>query len=363
MKKLIASLLKKDSGGPLLSVDIGTSSIKVMQMDNKLSPPRLMAAGSAPTPAGAMSNHTVTHPEAIGKVLRAILEANEIQKAPVVVSIPGTCVFSKKIKTTFSTLKDLALNIEFEAANYIPHSVDAVYFDFQVVNKNEKGEAEVLLVAVKREIVDGFLNAVRAAGLDEAIVDVDYFALENMFELSYPEEREKTVALVNFGARYTGVNILSHGRSIVSGDISVGSRLYTDALCETLKLEPRSAELAKAGQMPPGVDGLVVLETLDRTTEHVASELQRQLGFLWNAASTDETIEAIYLCGGGSQVKGLVEALSAKTGICCQLIETLRGVQCGDDFDPQYLEKIAPSLGVSVGLASRRLGDKQHAIS
>jgi type IV pilus assembly protein PilM len=363
MKKILQSLIGKNKSEALLSVDVGTSSIKVMLIDHSNEKPALIAVGSTPTPAGAVSNNVIQNPEAVGKAIRAALNANDIQAQSAAISIPGTCVFSKKVFTNFPTLKDLAANIQFEASNYIPHNLDAVYFDYQVIGKNDKGEIEVLLVAAKREVVDSYLNALRVAGLEVSIVDVDYFALENMFQLNYPEDVDKTVAVVNLGARFTGVNILSGGRSLFTGDIGVGGRLYTDALCETLRLEPRQAELAKAGQLPAGVDANVLMETLDRTTEHVAGEIQRQLGLLWGAAATEKAIEKIYVCGGAAQVPGLVNALTAKTGVCCQLLETLRGIGCGEDFDPTYLQKISSMLGVSVGLASRKLGDKQHAIS
>ena len=183
-----------------------------------------------------------------------------------------------------------------------------------------------------------------------------------MIEFNYPEERGRTVALVNIGARYSSINIIHDAESLFTGDIGVGGRLYTDALCETLQLEPQQAEAVKFGGIPPEIDANMVHELLDRTTDHLASELQRQLGFFWNAAATDHGIEQIYLSGGGAQTSCLVEELSAKTGVPCAPLNCFKRVEISSTFDQEYLNELAPSMAVSVGLALRRPGDKKHAV-
>jgi type IV pilus assembly protein PilM len=321
-----------------------------------------LSAAIAPTPAGAVANNSVVRAEQVAQTIRGLLEANEMKGRKAIFAVPGPAAFTKKISIGRSTIKELTQNIAFEAGNYIPHSIDAVHLDFQVIKAHGKANIDVLLVAVKNEIVSSFVSAIEQAGLEPAIADVDYFALENMFELNYPEEKDKTVALVNIGSRFSSVSIMSGGESLFSGDVGVGGRLYTDTLCETLGMQPAQAEQVKAGVALEGFDENLVHETRDRTTEHLASELHRQIGFFWNAAATDKSIEAIYLCGGASQVPGLVEELNSKTGMTCSLMKTFRGVEWSDSFDEEFIGEIGLSMGVGVGLAIRRLGDKVHAI-
>lgn len=358
LDKLVASILGKSTQEPLAAVDIGTSTIKVMELDLTGERPRLISAGSAPTPASAISNNVITKPNEVAAVIRGIFEANDVKTRKVVTCIPGPAAFSKKITMGTMEPKELATNIQFEASNYIPHSVSAVHLDYQVLRRDESSTMEVLLVAVKNEVVDSYLTTFQLADLELTIVDIDFYALENMFEVNYPEEREKVIALVNVGARYTSVNILEDGVSVFTGDVGVGGRLYTDALVETLGMQPLQAEQTKITGKTEAYDSNLVTETMDRTHEHVASELHRQLGFFWNAASTDRPIDAIYLCGGGAQVNGLLEELSEKTGIACTAVESLRKVDGLDSFDRDYINELAPALGVSVGLALRMSGDK-----
>ena len=359
---IFSSIFGKKEAQPLVSVDIGSSTIKLMELDLHGEKPKLISAGFAPTPAGAIQNNIITRPDAVGNTIRSIIEANGITATHSVTCVPGPCVFTKKITMGRSSLKDLASTISFEASNYIPHNIHAVHLDYQVLNQGGNSTMDVLLVAVKNEIIESFIDAIVQSGLEPTVVDVDYFALENMFTMNYPEEQQKTVALINVGARYSTVNIIQDGSSIFTGDVAVGGRLYTDALCETLNLKPTDAEQAKMGTVPQGVDAHLLHETIERTTEHVASELQRQIGFFWNAAATERSIDTIYLSGGGAQIHGLVEELSAKTGMNCTLLNVIRGLETSSEFDPDYLNEIAPLMGVSIGLATRRLGDKMHAI-
>ena len=357
----INSLLGRSKKEPFVSVDIGTSSIKVMELDVNTTPFTVTAAAIAPTPADAISNNTVTKPQEVASVLKALLEENDIQTKKAVFCVPGPAVFTKKTTTAAVSLDQLQSTIIYEASNYIPHKIEAVYFDYQVIGKANSAY-EVLLVAVKNEVVQSYVEAIRLAGLDPAIADVDYFALENMFEINYPEESSKTIALIDIGARFSGVTILQNGKSLFTGDVGVGSRLYTDALCEALQMKPSEAEASKRGQFASGYDVASIQETIERTTEHIAAELHRQLGFFWNASGTDLPIEEVFLTGGGAQLAGLAEELGAKTGLQCRMLEPFRALSWRENFDAEYIKEITSSMAVSVGLAARRFGDKHHQI-
>lgn len=358
--KAIDTLLKRKKEEPFVAIDVGSSAIKVLAFDLSGSRPKLVGAGSAPTPAGAVANNQIVKPDQVAASIRTILSSNEIPGRKAVFAVPGPTAFTKKVTVGKTSIKELSANIGFEAGNYIPHSIDAIDLDFQVLKAAGKSSLEVLLVAVKKDIVRSFCSTMELAGLEPAIADVDYFALENMFELNYPEEMKKTVALVNIGARFTSVCIVSNGELLFSGDVAVGGRIYTDSLCETLGMQPAQAEIAKTGVSVEGFDDGLVHETRDRATEHIAGELHRQIGFFWNAAATDKSIEAIYLCGGSSQVPGLAEELSAKTGLPTQLMKTFRGVDWLPDFDEEFIGEIGLAMGIGVGLAIRRFADKEH---
>jgi len=351
---------KKDLGS-YVGVDVGASSIKLIELELTEGKPRLLNAAFSPSPASAIKNNAVVRAENVGAVLKSLIDANGVSAKNVVVAVPGPSVFTKKITVTAPSIKDLENNIQYEAANYIPHSVDAVSVDFQVLSQAENGSMEALLVAVKEDIVTSFTESIEHASLNPAVVDVDYFALANTFELCYPEERENTVALINIGARYSSVLIVENGSLLFSGDVPVGGRLFTDALCEALELKAAEAEAAKCGELPEGINQAVYDETISKTMDHVTSELQRQLGFFWNAASTENPIKKIFFSGGGAELKGLREKLSDKTKVDCVPLDPFKGINCGSEFEQDYLNELRPLVAVCVGLATRTMGDKVHA--
>ncbi len=351
----------KKNSVPFIAVDIGASSIKVLSLDLSGDKPKILGIGATPTPANCLTHAGVSKPEQVGNVLKTLIETNEIKGTKAIFALPASLVFSKKVTIPDTPIKMLDETISFEAGNYIPHSIDAVHLDYQVVG-NEGKNMELLIVAVKNEVIESYKQTLEIAGLIPAIADVDSFALENMFELSYPEEKNKTVALINIGARSTVVSICQGGQSLITGDIGAGGRLYTDALCEACGMQPSQAEMAKTGRKVEGFDETLILEARDKTTEHLASEIHRQLGFLWNAAGTDRTIEAIYASGGTAQIPGLIEDLGARTGIPCHRTMPFRNIERPDDLDEVLLNELGTGMSIGVGLAIRRLADKQHQV-
>lgn len=361
LDKIQASLLKffdKKNSEPFVAIDIGTSTIKVLSLDVSGDKPKVLGIGTAPTPANALGQG-VSKPEQVGNAIKTLIETNEIRGTKAIFSLPASVVFSKKVTIPETPLKVLEETISFEAGNYIPHAIEAVHLDYQIIGKEGKNMV-MLIVAVKNEVIESYKQTLEYAGLIPTIADVDSFALENMFELSYPEERDKTAALVHIGARSTVVSICHNGNSLITGDIGAGGRLYTDALCEACNMQPAIAEIAKTGKKVDGFDETLILETRERTTEHLASEIHRQLGFLWNAAGTDRTIEVIYASGGTAGIPGLIEDLGSRTGIPCHRAMPFRQVVTPENLDEAFLNEVGGAMGVGVGLAMRRLADKVH---
>ncbi len=355
LKKLISG---KANIEPVLSVDIGSHSIKVMEFDPRKEEPTLLSAGIGYTPDDCFHNNVISNPELVGKAIRNIVDANGISAKKVVTSVAGVCCFSKSIKTGVQTLKELRNTIPFEVNNYIPHDVSDVSLDFQVLGKKSNTALDVLIVAVTNEVVNGYVESIKAADLEVVVLDVDSYALNNMFEVNYPEEGDRTVAILNIGAKFTSVNIEEKGNVLYRGEVSVGGNLYTKALSEALGINEAEAEDLKKGKLPDGVDPELVRETIERTSEKVAIELERQVGFFWDAIESKKTIDVIYITGGCSLIPGLSEELSIKTGVETKNLDNFRKIGGLDSFEDSYLKQIGPLLGVSVGLAGRQIADK-----
>lgn len=342
----------------LVAVDIGASGVRILELEGG-DRPTIKNVGFAPLKGDIFSNNLLSKGERVSEQLVALLENNSVADKRAVISLPSPSVFTKRIQIQKVPYKELAANINFEAGSYVPHPLDAVKLDYHVVGEG-KSHLDVLIVAVKNEIVDSYLDALGLAGVEVAVADVDYFALQNMCELNYPELIEKTVALVNVGARYTTMNICRGGESLCVGDLAVGGRYYTDNIAESLDIKFDEAEALKIGGEVPEEQASAFADVVDRCSEYVGSEINRQLSFLWNATGAEGGIEMILVSGGGSRVAGLVEEIGEKTGLPCVLAEPFRGFDCGENVDKGYLSELGPVMAIAAGMGLRTPGDKQR---
>src|SRR5262249_34780111 len=197
--------------------------------------------GSVALPPSAIQNNMIVEPDGVAGAIRGVLRKTGISANQAVTAVPGPAVIIKKLQLPTQTPNELENSVLFEAGNFIPESLENVNLDYMVTDVLEKErQFEVLLVAVKRDIINSYTNTLQIAGLEPAVVDVDYFALENMYELNYPPSENQVVALVNIGARYSCMNILRGGRSTFTGDVPVGGKKFNDALICTLGVRASS---------------------------------------------------------------------------------------------------------------------------
>jgi type IV pilus assembly protein PilM len=348
-------LLKKRES--LVGLDIGSSTIKLVELDTSGGQPSLVNIGIVATPADALQNNAIHKPESIADALTALFEENNIADKRVALSVPGASVFTKRVKMPRMAPSDLADNIQLEAGNFIPHNINAVKLDYHILGEAGKNQVEILVVAVKEEVLDSYLEALSLAGLEAAVADVDCFALQNAFEMNYGDMLATTSGLVNIGARFSSINICRDGQCLFTGDVSLGGKLFTEALVEQLGVAGEEAEQLKRG-MGGRERSDEAREVIEKNIEYVASELNRQLSFFWSASGAEEAIDKIFVTGGGARVGGLLEELSEKTGIVCEYLNPLRGIEVPAGFDKKYLDELNPFLSVAVGLGIREPGDK-----
>src|SRR5882724_13472941 len=172
-----------------VALDIGSSSIKMVEAAVDKSGYRILNLGILPLPVNAIQNNMVVDSKPVVETIRKLIETSGVRSKQVISAVPGRAVIMKKVQMPKQEPAELEANIEFEAQNVIPENLENVNLDHQVVQEAEDGnKMEVLLVAVKKEIVNSYAEAIEEAGLTPILMDVDYFALENMYEANYAAE-------------------------------------------------------------------------------------------------------------------------------------------------------------------------------
>ena len=360
VKQILGAKLKnpfrRQSG--FLVLDIGSSSVKLAEVHQGASGPRLTALGLEALPPTVIQSNVIQDEAPVVEAIRKLVRDTGAKAEQVITAVPGPAVIVKKVILPGQTGAAVDAAVLAEASHLIPDSLDNVNLDYQVIDWIEDGnKMEVLVVAVKKEIINSYTEAIRAAELEPVLVDVDYFALENMFELNYDPPEGHPIGLVNIGARYSSINILKQGRSTFTGDVPVGGAEYNDALVRQLGLSPADAEALKAGQPGKDVDASTAEPVLASVTEFIVEEIQRALSFFWTAA-TDEPLGGVILSGGTARMPGLSNQLTQRLGCAVEVADPFRRLQVERGVARELIEASGPALAVTVGLATRRPGDK-----
>lgn len=337
----------------LIAIDIGSGAIKLAEIEGSPQQPQLVSFALRAFGQEVISNNIVSKPEQVAEVISSLLDANQIEGKRAAVSIPAPAVFTKRIKMPKQGEDELRDSVQFEAGNFIPHKLDAVKLDFAVLGESGKNQLDVLVVAVKRELLESLEDCLGLAGLETALADVDFFALHNVYETNYPELKADTSAVLSVGYRYTSVSISKEGLPVFVGDVAIGLKQLEEELA--LKLNIPDAQCRAA------VQNLVFepawQETVNAFIDTSSQELSRQLSFFWNTCGIEGNINRILLSGGAAVVPGFSDALGRKAGMTCELLNPFAKITLADSIDTAYLNKVAPLLAVATGLGLRAPGD------
>jgi type IV pilus assembly protein PilM len=341
-----------------IAIDLGATAIKLLDVDQGSDGSiTVKNFGYFEYGVDVFSQNTLSKSDRVVSLLNEISQKYGLQDRKIVTAVPAPSVFTKKQRMPVMDLDELREHINFEAPNFIPHGADSVYLDFHVVGKAGKNHYEVMIVAVKKDVVDRFISVFDEAGLSVGIVDVDQFALQNSFELNYPSLIEKTVSLVNIGGRYTGINICRGGDCLFAGDISLGGKALSEEISKEVEVSIEEADKLKldAGDKKASL-------IIEEFVEHSVSELSRQLSYFWNASGSEGGIDNVLLSGGTSLLGGLVEKLKEELGCEVSLMDPFARVNFTEGVDKSQLLSRGSQFAQAVGLAQRYFGDRQESV-
>ncbi|TLY42294.1 MAG: type IV pilus assembly protein PilM, partial [Nitrospirae bacterium] len=216
----------------LLGLDIGSSAIKLVQMKQARGNYLLQKFGIQPLEPEVIVDGTVMDSGRVVSAIKELVGEHNVKLKNVAMSISGHSVIVKKINLPPMPDEELEGQVRLAAEQYIPFDINEVNIDFHILNPNEQSDdgqpqMSLLLVAAKKDKVTELSELVKAAGLNPVILDVDAFAIENMYGINYPPSPEDIVALVNIGASVMNVNIVRGETSLLTRDISIGGNRYT----------------------------------------------------------------------------------------------------------------------------------------
>lgn len=340
-------------GSTQIGVSIGTSSVKIAELKKSGKGYVLTHFGVAQIPEGAIVNREILNHMAVVDAVKGLVAQLKLKGKQVVTSLSGAAVIIKKIFLEPTPASELEDAILWEAEQYIPFDINEVVFDYHLINKSgPEGKMEIVLVAVKRAIIDSYTAVLKDAGLSARIVDCDLFALQNAFESNYQVE-QGTMALVDVGAASTKFAICTGGVPVYTRDSAVGGKDLTSEIQRHLNLNYQEAEILKIDGASQGQLPQEVADLMHVASENIAAEIKRSVDF-YVASNVGNSVSYLMLAGGASRLPNLSKTLEDSLGVPVQLLNPFNTIGADPKlFTQDYLNVISGLAGVPVGLALR----------
>lgn len=341
-------------GKSAIGLDIGSGYLKIVQLKDTKGGYELELFDMLSLPPELIVDGSIIDSLRLVDSLKELARKAKIKSKDVVISLAShSSVIIKRVALPNMSEEELYESLKFEAEQYIPFDIEDVNLDFQILGpKEEPGQMDVILVAVKRDIIDEYLSVIKESGFNCRIVDINSFALENIYEVNYEIESGKNVVLVNIGASTINMNILKGGTSVFTRDSAVGSNLHTEVLQREFNLTYDVAERLKRGETVENVSPQDAFSVMELASEEIIGEVNRSLEYF------HEEINEVVLSGGGALVKDFPKLLAEKIGVETKIMQPFKNIKIPRKFDMTYIEEVAPILSIAAGLALRRPADR-----
>jgi type IV pilus assembly protein PilM len=342
----------------IVGLDIGSRTLKAAEVVKTGKGFFLKKIGLIDIAPGMIEDGFIKKPEEVADALRQLFKSYNIKERNVAISIGGYSVIIKNISMEKMTEEELQSRIKFEAEQYIPFDIDEVNIDFHMLGENEHNpnQMNLLLVAVKKEIINDYVNLVQDAGLNPCIIDTDAFALQNIFEANY-DAPDEAIALIDVGALKTSINIIKNTSSVFIRDVSLGCAQINQKIVEAVGCTFEEAEQIKYDQETGKISEDELNNISGAVIDNWCTEIRRALDFYYSISPEDQ-ISKVFLSGGGAKIENFRYLLGEQTSAEVKIFNPFEGLEVDDKFDFSYLEQIAPQAVISMGLAIRRVDDK-----
>jgi len=206
-------------------------------------------------------------------------------------------------------------------------------------------------------MVNDYINVVQMAGLNPCLIDVDAFAIQNIYEFNY-DITDENIVLIDIGARKTSLNILKGNSSVFMRDVSLGCGQINQKIVSLINCSFEEAEQIKHSGQADSISQKDLDEIVTSVIDDWCTEIKRALDFFYSTYP-DDHIERIVLSGGGGNIKEFRQLLAEETATEVETIKPFQNFDIDEaSFDSSYLERIAPQAAICMGLTLRKVDDK-----
>jgi type IV pilus assembly protein PilM len=298
---------------PVFGLDIGFSSVKVMQLDAgpKKARTRLTGYGIGGFEPKAIKDGVIVDHEALAKAIKELFDKNivgEITTRRVALSIPAILTYTHTINLPPIKESELKEAVELESEQYIPLPLQDLCLDYEIIEKTEKA-LEILTVAVPKKIVDSYLALVDILGLEAISLDTSISSSGRLFKM-FESSSDIPSVLIDFGSISADITIFDKV-NIVSGTLPLGGDTFTDLLARNLGLSREEAHVIKTKYgISKSKRQAEIINIVQPELDRLVREVKRMMRYYSERTESKGKIGQVITMGGGANMPGLSDYLT-----------------------------------------------------
>lgn len=344
---------------PLIGIDISSTAVKMVELANSgRGSYKLEGYSMAPLAKDVIVDGNINDLEKVADAMKLAWKLLGSREKRTALALPAAAVISKKVLMAADMREeDMEMQVEAEANQYIPFSLDEVNIDFQVIGPapNSPDEVEVLIAASRKEKIEDRVAAAESAGLKVTVMDVETYATEAAYTLvsgQLPNAgREQTVMIVDLGASMMHINVLHDNKSVYTREQSFGGGQLTQEIQRRFGLSLEEAEIAKRkGGLPESYES----EVLQPFMQSLAMEIARALQFFTSSTQYNR-VDHIVLAGGCAAIPTVDVMVQDRTQVNTVVANPFHNMAISSRLKQQQAAIDAPALLIACGLAMRGL--------
>jgi type IV pilus assembly protein PilM len=348
-----------ESTPPLIGIDVSSTAVKMVELSQSgRGNYKLEGYSMSPLAKDVIVDGNINDLDKVADAMKQAWKLLGTREKRSALALPAAAVISKKVMMAADLREeDMEMQVEAEANQYIPFSLDEVNIDFQVIGPapNNPEEVEVLIAASRKEKIEDRVAAAEGADLKVTVMDVETYATEAAYTLianQLPNAgRDQTVMIVDLGATMMHINVLHDNKSVYTREQSFGGGQLTQEIQRRFGLSLEESEIAKRkGGLPESYDS----EVLQPFVQSLAMEIARALQFFTSSTQYNR-VDHILLAGGCAAIPAVDVMVQDRTQVNTVVANPFQNMALSSKIKPQQVALDAPALLIACGLAMRGL--------
>ena len=346
-----------------LGIDIGTSSIKIVELKNEKSYLELENYGEyrpsslEDKPLLIESSSFFIFEDELSVIIKKILKEAGIKEKKVSFSLPVFSSFFTVVEFPMMNPEEIPGAVNFQAQQYIPVPMEDVVLDWQVIEEVEEnrkgGKIKILLVAVPKDVIEKYSKLARDSELKLEALEIESFA----FTRSLVGESKDPCLILDIGGRTSSVTIVDGGVIRFSHSLDISGFAFTKTISRKLNISIEKAEEIKKTKGIGNTSDDLVASALYSSIDKMIFSIERFINE-FHSSNPKKKIGKIILSGGGSLMPGLKEYFLSKLKIEVEAGNPLKDVIYSSALE-KFIKELGPFFATSIGLASRSIQVRQ----